>query len=53
MKEVILSGGDFGGELVQVRDGESIIKRENERGIWIYDLNLSKHPNQADFSGME
>ncbi len=37
MEKVELSGGDFGGPVVEVEQSEASIKLTNEAGTWVYD----------------
>lgn len=54
MKTIVLSGGNFGGTEIAVDDGstKSMFGRQDEQGVWVYDLTISEKENEAVFIGM-
>ena len=50
MADLILSGGEFGGEIIENFDfAQTEISKTDEAGnVWVYDTTLSKNKTQAD-----
>lgn len=54
MTTMILHGGHFGGQEVEVEDPEAIIEMTDDEGkVWVYNPALSTPENEAVFQGMK
>lgn len=51
--KIIFNVGNFGGQEVEVSEGQEVIEMTDESGVWLY--SQTRHPNTttADFLGMK
>jgi hypothetical protein len=52
--KITLNGGNFGGQVVEVKNTTKMIEMKDGEGrVWLYDYNVHKDTTTADFVGMK